>query len=314
MTLSAAGGLSLGSTSDAGAGNFYATGEVDWGGTGPGASSLGFLSYTGGNSAIGSRGATALTLYTNGSERMRIDSSGNVGIGTSSPGVKLQVDGGSTSGTIGQFGNAQGGVILGAASSVAYVNTTSSSPLAFQINGTERARIDTSGNLLVGTTTQYGVLTTAADLASKNTAAFQNTGTTYSAGAFFVRFVNSSAATAGSIQHTAVTTVNYSTSSDQRLKIDKGVATSTEVIDNTIIHDFEWKADGRIDRGVFAQEAHLVKPSAVSVGSDELTKDGNLENPWGVDYSKYVPDLIVYVKQLKSELDSVKAELATLKG
>ncbi|NBS67376.1 hypothetical protein EBT31_00480 [bacterium] len=79
-------------------------------------------------------------------QAMTLDASGNLGVGVTSPSVKLQVDGGSTPGTIGQFGNAQGGVILGAASSTAYVNTTSSSPLAFQINGTERARIDSSGN------------------------------------------------------------------------------------------------------------------------------------------------------------------------
>ena len=36
-------------------------------------------------------GVTTQTIYANGSERMRIDSSGNVGIGTSSPSNKLQV-------------------------------------------------------------------------------------------------------------------------------------------------------------------------------------------------------------------------------
>jgi hypothetical protein len=86
-------------------------------------------------------------------QAMTLGSDGNLAVGTTSTsGARLKVDGGDTAGTIGQFGNAQGGLILGAASSVAYVDTTSSTPLAFRINGTERARIDSSGNLLVGTT------------------------------------------------------------------------------------------------------------------------------------------------------------------
>jgi len=82
-------------------------------------------------------------------EVARIDSGGRVGIGTTATsGAKLKVDGGATAGTIIQAGNAQGGVILGAESSTAYVNTTSSTPLAFEINNSEKMRIDSSGNLL----------------------------------------------------------------------------------------------------------------------------------------------------------------------
>ena len=142
----------------------------------------------------------------------------------------------------------------------------------------------------------------------------QDTGSAYGSGAVYIKFTNNAGTLAGSIQHTASTTTNYNTSSDERLKTDKGIATDISVIDNIVIHDFEWKEDGRLDRGVFAQEAYLIKPSAVAVGDDKTNEDGVLLNPWGVDYSKFVPDLIVYCKHLKSELDSVKAELATLKG
>jgi hypothetical protein len=60
-----------------------------------------------------------------------------------------------------------------------------------------------------------------------------------------------------------------------------------------VIHNFRWKIDGSIDRGVFAQEAAKVKPSAVKIGDDTVDKLGNKLNPWAVDYSKFVPDLIV---------------------
>jgi hypothetical protein len=140
-------------------------------------------------------------------------------------------------------------------------------------------------------------------------AIFKDTGSGFGAGAVYIRFTNNAGATAGSIQHTATTTTNYNTASDARLKTDKGVATDTSVIDNTIIHDYEWKEDGRVDRGVFAQEAHLVKPSAIAVGDDQTNEDGVLLNPWCVDYSKFVPDLIVYCQQLKAKIESLEAKL-----
>jgi len=105
-------------------------------------------------------------------ERVRIDNAGNVGIGVTSPTNKLQVAGSGTvttsvatldtSGTAvarftatytGGGGGTAGTVDLRAGDNYAYLVTTTNSPLLFGTNRTERARIDTSGNLLIGTTT-----------------------------------------------------------------------------------------------------------------------------------------------------------------
>jgi hypothetical protein len=114
----------------------------------------------------------------------------------------------------------------------------------------------------------------------------------------------------GSISQLLTTGVSFNVTSDQRLKTDLGISTDTSVIDNTLIHDFSWKTTGSKSRGVFAQEAILVKPEAVVEGQNEdVNSDGLPTSPWGVDYSKYVPDLIVYCQQLKATINSLESKL-----
>jgi hypothetical protein len=92
-----------------------------------------------------------MTFYTNGSEQMRIDSSGNVGIGTSSPGTKLTIAASVEAGArfLGN-GLTSLGLFVGY-NSAAYVYNDSNTPMIFGTNATERMRIDASGNVGIGT-------------------------------------------------------------------------------------------------------------------------------------------------------------------
>ena len=107
--------------------------------------------------------------YTNTAERMRIDTSGNVGIGTSSPSAKLQVVGGEAFRAVNDaaymsfFNTAnstRSGYLQFQSSGVCTLSVDVSQPLTFQTVGTERVRIDTSGNVGIGTSSPstYGKL------------------------------------------------------------------------------------------------------------------------------------------------------------
>ena len=99
------------------------------------------------NTGIFFPAADTIAFAEGGAEAMRIDSSGQVGIGTSSPADKLNVVGDiRTTASGGNF------YTLGADATGGYLYSNQSTAFLFYTGNAERMRIDSSGNVLVGTT------------------------------------------------------------------------------------------------------------------------------------------------------------------
>jgi len=119
------------------------------------------VAFTGSGTDTGvySPGVDQVAISTGGTGRLFINSAGNVGIGVTNPGLlgenlyvlgKARFQESASSGAI---------AFIGADATAAYFDTGTYGvvqPIAFRLNGDEKARIDSSGRLLVGTTTSTG--------------------------------------------------------------------------------------------------------------------------------------------------------------
>jgi hypothetical protein len=241
-----------------------------------------------------------VTVSTGGTEAMRIDSSQNLLVGVTSTtltggsltlpnsGIIAFHDAGGAARNVLQF--VSGNIKHGAAGSGV---TTQS----FYTDNTLAATIDSSQNLLVGTTTTSSTSIGVKILPSgRLTLVTADSGTQYP-----VTFGRETTGAVGSISTTASATA-YNTSSDQRLK--ENIADADDAgskIDAIQVRKFDWKADGsHQDYGMVAQELQVVAPEAVSGDADS-------EEMMGVDYSKLVPMML-------KEIQSLRARVAQLES
>jgi hypothetical protein len=259
------------------------------------------------------------------------DASGNVGIGTSSPTAKAQIGDATVAATNRLvFGKAQtatesnlpaiGQQSAGVGNDLALAGTSTSATIRFYTGAStnsgeigtgsnaERMRIDSSGNLLVGTTTAIATVSNSLHVKAANPAYFQITG-----GSGSIVFRNSSNSTVGTIAIGASSTA-YNTSSDYRLK--ENIAPMTGAL-NKVAQlkpvTYKWKVDGSDSQGFIAHELAEVVPDCVTGEKDAVDAEGNPVYQ-GIDTSFLVATLTAAIQELKAELDATKAEVAALKG
>ena len=238
-------------------------------------------------------------------ERMRIDSSGNVGIGTTSPSSSLHMEKSETtaydgSATDGQLGVGttlflkQSGLNNNAVSQIVFqprdaqgfnriVNTGGSAPkMAFVTDDAERMRIDSSGNVMVGRTSGSSTTEDAGLVLSTSGYIYSaRDGTSNRTHHLFINNAAVSATAVGSIK-TSGSSTSYNTTSDYRLK--ENVADLTGAITrikNLSPKRFNFTGFTDTVDGFLAHEAQTVVPEAVHGTHNETEAIGDLKDADG---------------------------------
>ena len=252
-----------------------------------------------------------ITFEVNGSERARIDSSGNVGIGTTSMSNTLQVNGNGvrlvnsadTDALHLQYFSSNNAVY-------AMYSNTGTAAVQITASDTPHAGFGSASRIIgvetvtiVGTNNLYG-----STICNKSLYA---TGGTSVNGMYFLASNND---TAGYISWNGSSTA-YNTSSDYRMK--QGVEDMTGAIarvNQLAPKRFQFidATDVTVD-GFLAHEAQAVVPEAVRGTKDEVDDDGNAVYQ-AIDQSKLVPLLTAALKESIAKIEALETEMTALKA
>ena len=279
-------------------------GAINWAdGTSGAATYAGILRYD--------HSANAMQFYTNGlNERARITSGGNFML-TSGGQIELNVSTLSSKGAISAFNtdSTNGGLVF---------KTEASGTL------TERARITSGGNLLVGTTSSSAASGEGFKLIPEfngaNSPGFaivtsQSSNSTasmslYSTGAGAYRFY---VADGGTIYATNTSITGIS---DQRLKENiRDLDVGLDAVLSLKPRKFDWKAgkgkDIKGDRGFIAQEFEQIFPDLVDEWKDPVPEG---EEPYKAVRQDLIPVLVKAIQEQQAMIEDLKAKVAALEG
>lgn len=187
-------------------------------------------------------------------------------------------------------------------------------------------RIEQNGNVGIGTKLPADkFVLSGASISGRPLAFIENTSASVlssgmyikvggSTGAYFIAFLNSSNSFIGHIDQANSNNVNYSTTSDKRLK--NIIGTSQKGLNDLMkikVYDYSFKSDDskKVQTGFMAQELYEIFPQAVSKprSADEVAE----KDPWMVDYGRVTPLIVKAVQEQQQVIDDLKKQIQELK-
>jgi len=268
-------------------------------------------------------GSSYITFSPSSSEKMRIDSSGNVGIGkspTNNTGYTTLDLYNATNGAIFNFlgSTVEGRIFADDGSNVVSLRSISNHSLTFATNNTERMRVDSSGNVLIGKTS--GVSDSYLQIAGSSSLSSMRLENSYASGtailinnqsnaSFNALYFENGGTNRGSIV-VGTSSTAYNTTSDYRLK--ENIVDLTGAIDRLQqlqVKRFNFIGDSDMPTvdGFLAHEAQAVVPEAV-----HGTQDGMRDEEYEVSAATgdiYTPAVDAVVDEEGNEVSAAVDEV-----
>jgi len=251
---------------------------------------------------------------------------GNVGIGTSSPASQLHVVANNTASAYAQTvliqeniypnsaypsiafqtwngGNSYKSAIGGSGTDLVFYTSST-----YGVTPTERARIDNSGNLCIGTTSPSTPNPGIGLAVGSNAQITIGHDVNCPTGQYFEVY-KFNGSVIGGVTQNGTTQVAYNTSSDYRLKDNitpmTGALAKVAQLKPVI---YKWKADNSDGQGFIAHELQEVVPECVTGEKDAVDAEGNPVYQ-GIDTSFLVATLTAAIQELSAELNALKLKV-----